>query len=168
LDGTLLQCFLGDSTYESRLFRNIQYDPSVSFPMGRNKAMKTDVGGSSMKLKILFCLFLLVVLLTGFGRAALAQITASIKGTVTDASGAVIAGAKIAVKNSALGIERNVESNSEGNYEVPALPPGTYSVEVQMQGFQRAIAKGVILAVSQNSLQNFSLQIASSDTIITV
>src|SRR6266481_9668237 len=136
--------------------------------MGRNKAMKTDVGGSSMKLKILFCLFLLVVLLTGFGRAALAQITASIKGTVTDASGAVIAGAKIAVKNSALGIERNVESNSEGNYEVPALPPGTYSVEVQMQGFQRAIAKGVILAVSQNSLQNFSLQIASSDTIITV
>jgi len=121
-----------------------------------------------MKLKILFCLFLLVVLLTGFGRAALAQITASIKGTVTDASGAVIAGAKIAVKNSALGIERNVESNSEGNYEVPALPPGTYSVEVQMQGFQRAIAKGVILAVSQNSLQNFSLQIASSDTIITV
>src|SRR5882672_8305742 len=121
-----------------------------------------------MKLKILFCLFLLAALLTGFGRAALAQTTASIKGTVTDASGAVIAGAKIAVKNSALGIERNVESNSEGNYEVPALPPGTYSVEVQMQGFQHAIARSVILAVSQNSLQNFSLQIASSDTIITV
>src|SRR5438445_1894899 len=121
-----------------------------------------------MKLKILFCLFLLAALLTGFGRAALAQTTASIKGTVTDASGAVIAGAKIAVKNSALGIERNVESNSEGNYEVPALSPGTYSVEVQMQGFQHAIAKGVVLAVSQNSLQNFSLQIASYDTVITV
>src|SRR5882724_578062 len=121
-----------------------------------------------MKLKILFCLFLLAALLTGFGRAALAQTTASIKGTVTDASGVVIAGAKIAVKNSTLGIERNVESNSEGNYEVPALSPGTYSVEVQMQGFQHAIAKGVVLAVSQNSLQNFSLQIASSDTVITV
>jgi hypothetical protein len=111
---------------------------------------------------------LLAVFLSTLSGTAFSQTTASIKGAVTDASGAVIAGAKIAVKNSALGIERNVESNSEGNYEVPALPPGTYSVEVQMQGFQHAIAKGVILAVSQNSLQNFSLQIASSDTIITV
>ncbi len=130
--------------------------------------MAIDVRGSSVTLKIFFRLFLLAVLLSGLSGAAFSQTTASIKGTVTDASGAVIAGAKIVVKNSALGIERTAASSSEGYYEVPALPPGSYSVEVQMQGFQHSIASGVILAVSQNAVQNFSLQIASSDTIITV
>src|SRR6266849_6336556 len=112
--------------------------------------------------------FLLVVLSAAFGSNMFAQTTASIKGTVSDASGAVIAGAKIVVKNSALGIERDIASNSEGYYEVPALPPGSYSIEVRVQGFQHALAKGVTLEVSQNAVQNFSLQIASSDSIITV
>jgi hypothetical protein len=112
--------------------------------------------------------FLLVVLSAAFGSNMFAQTTASIKGTVSDASGAVIAGAKIVVKNSALGIERDIASNSEGYYEVPALPPGSYSIEVRVQGFQHALAKEVTLEVSQNAVQNFSLQIASSDSIITV
>ena len=77
----------------------------------------------------LFRLVVLLALLACSSIASLAQTTASIKGTVTDASGAVIASAKIVVKNSALGIERNVASNSEGYYEVPALPPGSYSVK---------------------------------------
>jgi hypothetical protein len=127
-----------------------------------------DARGTSRILKILFRLFLLAVLVGGLSGTAFSQVTASIKGAVTDASGAVIAGAKVVVKNSAVGIERTVASSSEGNYEVPALPPGTYSVEVQMQGFQHAIAKGLILNVNQNAVQNFSLQIASSDTVITV
>src|SRR5260370_9304011 len=123
---------------------------------------------SSVVQKIFLRLFLLVMLVGGLSSAAFSQTTASIKGTVSDASGAIIAGAKIVVKNSAIGIERNIASNSEGYYEVPALPPGSYSVEVRMQGFQHALAKDVILEVSQNAVQNFSLQIASSDTIITV
>src|SRR6266700_3078102 len=125
--------------------------------------------GDSLKARKFFVrLFVLVLLLSGLRNATFAQVSASIQGTITDASGAVIAGAKVVVRNSALGIERNVASNSEGYYEVPALPPGSYSVEVRMQGFQHALSKDVILEVSQNAVQNFSLQIASSDTIITV
>ncbi len=96
--------------------------------------------GDSLKARKFFVrLFVLVLLLSGLGNATFAQVTASIQGTITDASGAVIAGAKVVVRNSALGIERNVASNSEGYYEVPALPPGSYSVEVRMQGFQHAL-----------------------------
>ncbi len=130
--------------------------------------MEVRLGDSLKARKFFVRLFVLVLLLSGLGNATFAQVSASIQGTITDASGAVIAGAKVVVRNSALGIERNVASNSEGYYEVPALPPGSYSVEVRMQGFQHALAKDVILEVSQNAVQNFSLQIASSDTIITV
>jgi len=121
-----------------------------------------------MKLKILFCLFLLVALLTGFGRAALAQTTASIKGTVTDASGAAVSGAKVTVKGAGSGIERTVMTNTNGDYEFAALPPGSYSVQVEMQGFQSQVAPSVILAVSQNSVQNFGLQVASASAMVTV
>jgi hypothetical protein len=100
--------------------------------------------------------------------AALAQTTASIQGTVTDASGSVVAGAKVIVQNPALGIARTTQTNSSGDYEVPALPPGTYTVEVQMQGFTTEIANSLTLQVSQNSVQNFSLKVASSDIVVTV
>lgn len=114
-------------------------------------------------------LFLFAILLMTLGStAALSQTTASIKGTVTDASGAAVADAKVVVTSQALGIERTTQTNSSGDYEVPALPPGVYSVEVQAQGFTSQIAKALTLQVSQNSVQNFSLKVASSDIVVTV
>lgn len=113
-------------------------------------------------------LALLLLLAAGISIQSQAQSTASIKGTVTDASGAAVAGAKVTVKNTATGIERTAATNSDGDYEVPALPPSVYSVEVELQGFERAIANSVLLQVSQNSVQNFSLKVASSDIVVTV
>ena len=112
--------------------------------------------------------FLLVALLSGFGNAAMAQVTASIKGTVTDATGATVAGAKVVVKSTAVGIERTTETNTEGEYEVPALPPGNYEVRVQKSGFGAQVAKDVVLEVSQNTLQNFSLTVAEASSVVTV
>ena len=112
--------------------------------------------------------FLLVVLSSFLGSHVLGQTTASIKGAVNDASGAVIAGAKIAVKSTALGIERTTETNTAGEFEVPALPPGSYEVQVQKAGFETQVARDVLLQVSQNTLQNFSLKVADSSIIVTV
>src|SRR5438067_697476 len=103
-----------------------------------------------------------------FAVAAFAQTTASIKGTVTDQTGAAVVGAKVTVKDAALGIERTAQTNSEGSYEVPALPPGNYSVEVQMTGFQPQQANNLSLAVSQNSVQSFNLKVANSTEVVTV
>jgi len=99
---------------------------------------------------------------------ALAQTTASIQGTVTDQSGAAVANAKVTVKNTALGIERTTQTNSTGAYEIPALPPGIYSVQVQQPGFESQLAKDLLLEVSKNSVQNFGLKVASTTEVVTV
>ncbi|MBZ5522570.1 MAG: TonB-dependent receptor [Acidobacteriia bacterium] len=111
-------------------------------------------------------IMLLVVFL--LSAAAFSQTTASIIGTVTDPSGAAVVGAKITVKNAAQGIERNTETGPSGSFEVPALPPGVYSVAVEAKGFGKRQANNLVLAVSQNSVQNFSLSVASSAEVVTV
>jgi len=77
-------------------------------------------------------------------------------------------GAKVTVKNTALGIERTTQTSSTGSYEVPALPPGVYSVQVQIAGFETQLAKDLVLQVSQNSVQNFGLKVASTSEVVTV
>jgi outer membrane receptor protein involved in Fe transport len=111
----------------------------------------------------LWMLPLLVVLIAV---AAFGQTTASIKGTVTDPSGAAIVGAKVTVKG--VGIDRTTQTNAGGDYEVPAIPPGAYNVEVQMSGFQSQLAKDLVLQVSSNAVQNFSLKVATATEVITV
>src|SRR6266705_6797932 len=118
--------------------------------------------------KLLFSFFAIAALTISVASPASAQTTASIKGTVTDASGAVVVGAKITVKNPSLGIARTTETNDSGDYEVPALPPGTYSVEVSKEGFQKQQANSVVIAVSQNSVQSFSLSVASTSDVLVV
>src|SRR2546423_510635 len=115
----------------------------------------------SKKVVVFLCMLLFVA-------AAFPQTTASIRGSVTDPSGAAVVGAKVTVKNPSSGIERSAIINSSGDYEVPALPPGNYNVEIQMQGFQSQKAEGVVLAVSQNSVQNFGLKVATSTEVVTV
>ncbi|HET9837542.1 MAG TPA: carboxypeptidase-like regulatory domain-containing protein, partial [Candidatus Angelobacter sp.] len=115
-----------------------------------------------------FSPWMLPLLFLLFGAVAFAQTTASIQGTVTDQSGAAIAGAKVTVKNSAQGIERTTQTNATGSYEVPALPPGRYSVQVQMGGFETHLAKDLVLEVAKDSVQNFSLKVATSSEIVTV
>ena len=89
-----------------------------------------------MSNKVALRLCILSLLIMALAVAGVAQTTASIKGTVTDPSGAAVSGAKVTIRNAAQGIERTTQTNSTGYYEVPALPPGTYTVEVQGQGFQ--------------------------------
>src|SRR5689334_9155486 len=109
-----------------------------------------------MSRKVATFPWMLVLILLFVSAMAFGQNTASIKGTVTDASGAAVPGATVTVKNPDLGIERTTQSNSAGDYEVPALPPATYSVQVQSKGFETQLAKEVVLAVSKNSVQNFN------------
>jgi Carboxypeptidase regulatory-like domain/TonB-dependent Receptor Plug Domain len=72
----------------------------------------------------------------------------TILGTVTDPSGAVVAGAKVTVKNTGTGLERSAETSADGNYSLPELPIGTYSVTVVQQGFQTFVATGVTVDVA--------------------
>ncbi len=75
--------------------------------------------------------------------------TSTIAGTVTDASGAVVPGADVVIKNVATNVTYNAVSGSDGAFTVPALPPGTYSVTVTLMGFKTAVLNDVIANVAQ-------------------
>src|SRR5882762_666382 len=72
----------------------------------------------------------------------------TILGTVTDPSGAVVAGAAVKVKNVATGLERTTVTSADGSYAVPELPIGTYSVTVSQTGFQTFVVTGVAVDVA--------------------
>jgi Carboxypeptidase regulatory-like domain/TonB-dependent Receptor Plug Domain len=72
----------------------------------------------------------------------------TVLGTVTDPSGAVVAGAKVTVKNTGTGLERTTETSADGSYSVPELPIGIYNVTVTQSGFQTFVATGVSVDIA--------------------
>ena len=94
-----------------------------------------------------FRLILAAVLLTA-GTLVAQTFRGTILGTVTDQSGAVVAGATVKVKNTNTGLERTTQTGSDGSYSVPELPTGTYSVTVSQTGFQTAVTVNVTVDVA--------------------
>ena len=90
---------------------------------------------------------------------AWAQGTGEITGTVTDATGAAISGAKIRVINTATATGRDVTTNEAGNYDVPALVPGIYDLKAEYSGFRTSERKGVELQVAQVARLDFAMQV---------
>lgn len=91
----------------------------------------------------------------------LGQSTATLQGTVSDAKGAVLPNATVIVRNRSTSSERTTQTDSEGNYQLAALPPGVYSVEVRVQGFKTQVADSVTLEVAKTSVQNFQMDIGA-------
>ncbi len=81
-----------------------------------------------------------------------------ILGTVTDASGAVVAGAKVSVANTATNVTRNLVSNSAGDYVAPNLEEGSYVVSAEATGFKKAENKSVIVQVGRDARVDLRLQ----------
>src|SRR5262249_36338447 len=72
-----------------------------------------------------------------------------ILGTVTDSSGAVIAGAEVTITQTTTGVRRATQTAADGKYEVRYLVPAEYSVEVRAQGFRVARASSIVVQISQ-------------------
>src|SRR5438045_4793852 len=87
-----------------------------------------------MLSKRIALLFPLLMLVAAFATSsALAQSTATVQGTVTDNKGAVIPNATVVVRNRNTSTERTTQTDSDGNYQVAALPVGVYTIEVRVQ-----------------------------------
>ena len=123
-----------------------------------------------MKHPSLASLGCLVLALCLFGSATVrAQVTgATLTGTVTDPSGAVVVNATVSAKNTATGINRDVTTDSAGVYAIPNLVPGSYEVRVAATGFSSAVSSNLILAVGQQQQMNFSLKIGETSTTVQV
>ena len=101
---------------------------------------------------------LLLLLLTGIPSLR-AQVSASLTGVITDASGARVPSAAITVKNAETGAIRGTVSDDSGRYQVLALPVGEYEIRVSKTGFQEQIRSGIHLAVGQEAGVDLTLRV---------
>src|SRR5437867_3421130 len=108
-------------------------------------------------------LFLRAVLLAALsavlGTSALAQSTASLSGTVSDATGAVVVNAKVVATKQGTGVESATQTDTAGAYLFPSLPIGIYRVQATAPGFQSAIISNLKLEVATAVVQNIQLRI---------
>lgn len=88
--------------------------------------------------------------------------TASVNGTITDKSGAVIPGAVVVLRNNSTGGERNFTTNRVGNYVILGIPPGKYTLTVSKQGFSTYEQPDFNLFVNQTATFNITLTVGEA------
>ena len=101
------------------------------------------------------------VLFFFFSANGFAQVVnATLSGTVTDASGALIPGVEISAMQTGTGVISTVVTNESGTYRFASLQPGPYQVKALLQGFQTQTFQ-LTLGTSQQIRQNFTLQVGT-------
>jgi len=98
----------------------------------------------------------------------LAQDTASVTGTVTDPSGAAVAGAQIVLANAEHGLNRTATSNGSGDFLFGYLPIGSYDLSVTATDFKKYQAKGIVLRIAEKARVNVSLEVGTIATEVVV
>src|SRR6266850_6366471 len=129
-----------------------------------------------MSLKVLLeqiCRALSLLLILTFtilpAREARAQVTgATLSGTVTDASGAVIPGVLVSIKNRATGVTRDVMADETGFYTAPNLLAGNYDVTVSNPGFTTVLQSNIALAVGAQQRLNISMTVGQTTQVVEV
>ncbi|MBO0797964.1 MAG: TonB-dependent receptor, partial [Blastocatellia bacterium] len=101
----------------------------------------------------LFVLYVFALTSEGFAQIDQGTIT----GTVTDQLGAVIPKARVVVTHTQTQVKRESQTNEDGQYRVPYLPPGQYELTVESQGFKRGRVVGIVLTVGLTATINVSL-----------
>ena len=103
------------------------------------------------------------------GNLAMSQLpTATILGVLKDTSGAVVPDAAITARNVETGLTRTVVSAADGSYRLSALPVGAYEVRVEHPGFRVEVRSGLTLAVSQEAVENVTLQVGAVEQTVAV
>ena len=119
--------------------------------------------------KLFLSLFCALVLMLAVPFAAYAQdITAAVRGTVTDEQGAAIVGAEVTVTSPDTGFSRAATTGSDGVYNFPDLPLGAYRIRVSHAGFKAEEQTGIVLHVADSRVVNFALKVGAVSEQVTV
>jgi hypothetical protein len=89
-------------------------------------------------------------------------------GTIRDASGAPIAGAAVAITNTATSITSHVKTNGTGEYEVPSIRVGVYTISASAPGFSDAVAQNISVSVGGRQRIDLSLKVGAAQTTVEV
>lgn len=112
-----------------------------------------------------FALFALALIVP---ERAAAGVTASISGTVTDATGATVVNATVKATNTDTGIAQTQPTNSQGFYSFQSLPLGHYDVAVEKPGFKTVRRTGLVLNVNEALVADYTLQVGEVKEVISV
>ena len=94
--------------------------------------------------------------------------TGTILGVLKDSSGAVVSGAQVTAKNTGTGLTRTIMTGTDGSYEFPDLPIGTYDVTAIQSGFKASTSTGLTLSVGEKAVLNLVLQVGAQQQLVTV
>lgn len=133
--------------------------PRVSVAIGK-------AGQRTMRVSIGFLVFAALLMLGS--RSASAQNTGSIFGTVQDMTGAVIPDAEVTAADTTHGMTRTVKSNGSGEYLLPSLPVGVYTLTVSSPLFEAHVVTNITVDANSNVKEVVSLQLGSSKQTVTV
>jgi hypothetical protein len=97
-----------------------------------------------------------------------AGVTASISGTVTDASGGAVAGATVTATNVDTGVAITQTTNAQGYYSFQTLPLGKYTIDVKQTGFKTAARTGIVLEVNDARVVDVALQVGQATETVEV
>ena len=117
------------------------------------------------RLSCVLCVFLCMAVSPGlFGQS----VDATLKGRVSDSSGAPVPGVKVEIKNTGTNVAISTVTDSAGQYTVPFLKPGTYSVTVEAPGFKKFVRDGLSLSVGDTVEVDIALEVGAVTEQLTV
>src|SRR5260370_24588221 len=138
-----------------------------AIPQLQGKGSKKSMSDTRQR-HLLACLLVVAATLC-FSSAAFAQaVYGSIFGTVTDQTGAAVPGAKITITEVNKGTKFETNANEAGNYSKGQLIPGVYQVEVEAEGFTKAINKGIVVNVDAAARYDVKLSVGNVSSEVEV
>src|SRR5271165_6152817 len=119
-------------------------------------------------MRISFAIAAQAIVIALLAAAPLRGQNAEISGLIYDPSGLAVPNTKLTLKGHATGTTREVTSNQEGLYSIPALSPGSYDLTVEAIGFKSIHQNGILLEVDQRARLDFLLSIGPTSESVTV
>lgn len=113
-----------------------------------------------------FC-FVLALLISSTGLSAQVT-TATLYGVVIDPTGAVLPGTSVTVTNQGTNLSREIVTDERGEFAIPALPAGRYTLKIELPGFKTYTNQGLALGAGQTVRQTFALEVGQLSDNITV
>lgn len=118
--------------------------------------------------RVALALVCALALLAGAGAVRAQEVTGTLTGHVTDQNGDAVPNAQVTIANPERGLERTFQTNEEGIYIAPLLPPGTYTITVEAPNFKRLVRQNVVVNVNDRSPIDIALQAGNLDETVEV
>src|SRR5713101_2252634 len=138
----------------------------MGIDLGEPKYMKPNDAVLALGSRLL--LALAVSVLSADAIWAQGETTSAVVGSVSDPTGAAIAGAKVTIRSTDNGLSRSVKTDNAGRFNFPQLKPGPYSVKVEADQFEALENDTVLAGLGQKQTVDFTLKIATANQNVTV